>query len=66
MGIPNRTVTENERKFEKRRAAEEAERRRLERALEEGLQETFPGSDPVNVTQPPRSPQERPPSKRRA
>ncbi len=24
-------------------------------ALEEGLEETFPGSDPVNVTQPPPS-----------
>jgi hypothetical protein len=23
--------------------------------LEEGLEESFPGSDPVNVTQPPRS-----------
>jgi hypothetical protein len=28
------------------------EKRRLEEALEEGLKETFPGSDPVNVTQP--------------
>jgi hypothetical protein len=35
-----------------RRALAEAERCRLERALEEGLQETFPASDPVNVTQP--------------
>jgi hypothetical protein len=32
-----------------------AEKRRLDRALEEGLEETFPGSDPVNVTQPPPS-----------
>ena len=32
-----------------------AEKRRLEQALEEGLEETFPGSDPVNVTQPPPS-----------
>jgi hypothetical protein len=32
---------------------ESAEKRRLEQALEEGLEETFPGSDPVNVTQPP-------------
>jgi len=31
--------------------ADEAEKRRLEEALEE----TFPGSDPVNVTQPPPS-----------
>jgi hypothetical protein len=33
-------------------SAESAEKRRLDDALEEGLQETFPGSDPVNVTQP--------------
>ena len=26
-----------------------------ERALEEGLEESFPGSDPVNITQPSRS-----------
>jgi hypothetical protein len=32
--------------------AAEAEKRRLDEALEEGLEETFPGSDPVNVTQP--------------
>ena len=30
----------------------DAEKRRLEEALEEGLKETFPGSDPVSVTQP--------------
>jgi len=29
------------------------EKRRLDQALEEGLQETFPASDPVNVIQPP-------------
>lgn len=34
---------------------QELERRRLERALEEGLEETFPGSDPVNVIQPRRA-----------
>jgi hypothetical protein len=33
----------------------EAEKRRLEEALDEGLEETFPGSDPVSVTQPPPS-----------
>jgi hypothetical protein len=27
----------------------------VERALEQGLEESFPGSDPVNITQPPRS-----------
>jgi hypothetical protein len=34
------------------KAAEANEKCRLDRALEEGLEETFPGSDPVNVTQP--------------
>lgn len=35
--------------------ADTEEKRRLDDALEEGLEETFPGSDPVNVTQPPPS-----------
>lgn len=30
----------------------DSERRRLDEALEEGLEETFPASDPVNVVQP--------------
>ena len=34
-----------------------AEKRRLEEELEEGLEETFPGSDPVSVTQPAPSPE---------
>ena len=38
-----------------RKDAKTAEKRQLDRALEEGLEETFPGSDPVNVTQPPPS-----------
>ena len=35
--------------------AKGTEKRRLDEALEEGLEETFPGSDPVNVIQPPPS-----------
>jgi hypothetical protein len=35
-----------------RNADKDAEKRRLDDALDEGLEETFPGSDPVNVTQP--------------
>jgi hypothetical protein len=38
-----------------RKPRDSAEKRRLDDALEEGLEETFPGSDPVNVTQPPPS-----------
>lgn len=30
----------------------EKEKQRLDEALEEGLEETFPGSDPVSVVQP--------------
>jgi len=33
-------------------------RRRLERALDEGLKETFPASDPVAVTEPAPTPPE--------
>jgi hypothetical protein len=33
-------------------SADRDEKRRLDDALEEGLEETFPASDPVNVTQP--------------
>jgi hypothetical protein len=32
-----------------------SEKRRLDEALDEGLEETFPGSDPVSVVQPPPS-----------
>ena len=39
----------------KGKEADSEEKRRLDEALEEGLEETFPGSDPVNVTQPPPS-----------
>jgi len=51
MDIAKKTTPEDARKDE--------EKKRLERALEEGLEETFPASDPVNVTQPPQSRQDR-------
>jgi hypothetical protein len=34
---------------------DEKEKKRLDKALERGLEESFPASDPVNVTQPPKS-----------
>ncbi len=37
----------------KEKQPKDVEKRRLDDALEEGLEETFPASDPVNVTQPP-------------
>ncbi len=36
-----------------KRDREEAQKRRLEKSLERGLEDSFPGSDPINVTQPP-------------
>jgi hypothetical protein len=34
------------------KGSKSTEKRRLDDELEEGLEETFPGSDPVSVTQP--------------
>jgi hypothetical protein len=34
---------------------DEEHRQRLEKSLEQGLEDTFPASDPVNVVQPPPS-----------
>jgi hypothetical protein len=53
MAIPNKTVMENESLDEKRKREDAAKQRRLERSLEEGLENTFPASDAINVTQPP-------------
>jgi len=44
--------TPKERKSKQERNRSAIERRRLEAALEEGLEETFPASDPVAVTEP--------------
>ena len=53
MGIPNQTAAEHERDAKRKGDSDEARRRRLERSLEQGLEDTFPASDPINVTQPP-------------
>jgi hypothetical protein len=37
------------------RRRKEKEQKRLEKSLEQGLEDTFPASDPVAVTQPPKS-----------
>ncbi len=44
--------TPKARKSKQERDRKATERRRLEAALEEGLEETFPASDPVAVTEP--------------
>lgn len=41
-----------EQKAEGSRPADAERRKHLDRALEDGLENTFPGSDPVSVTQP--------------
>ena len=41
------------RRSSKPASAESEEKRKLDEALDEGLEETFPASDSVNVTQPP-------------
>jgi hypothetical protein len=43
----------------RRREQDEGRRKALDEALERGLEGTFPGSDPVSVTQPPPSPYDR-------
>ena len=53
MGIPNPTVTENGLDDKAKRDREEAQKRKLEKSLEQGLEDSFPASDPINVTQPP-------------
>jgi len=35
--------------------SKDKEQERLDKALDEGLEDSFPASDPVNVTQPPPS-----------
>jgi hypothetical protein len=56
MSIPNDSVMEHEfeekRRQEKSDQAKEAQRRSAEKSLDRGLEDSFPASDPVNVTQP--------------
>ncbi len=56
MGIPNDTVMQHEIEDKRRQEAEEerkaAQRRKAEQSLEEGLEDSFPASDAINVTQP--------------
>ncbi len=67
MGIPNDTVTENEIEEKRRQEAteefKEAQRRKAEKSLDRGLEDSFPASDPINVVQPPPSPQDRRPKR---
>jgi hypothetical protein len=57
MGIPNDSVTQNEieekRRQEAREEFREEQRRKAEKSLDRGLEDSFPASDPPNITQPP-------------
>jgi hypothetical protein len=48
---------------EKIEQRKEKERERAEESLEKGLEGTFPASDPVNVTQPPPSKEDKRPKR---
>jgi len=52
MTIPQRTVVEEELDDKTKRDREEVRKRKLEQSLERGLEDSFPASDPINVTQP--------------
>lgn len=41
------------------KAEDEKKRRKQDRKLDEALEETFPGSDPVSISQPAKSPQDK-------
>jgi hypothetical protein len=47
---------EDEADNKRRRGQDASCKKKLDDALERGLEDTFPGSDPVSVTQPPPSP----------
>lgn len=48
MAMQSDTLRPQDREKERK----EKERQRLEKSLEEGLEDSFPASDPINVTQP--------------
>jgi hypothetical protein len=64
---PNDAVSQADIDRKRRQEAREEERdacrHQADRSLDEGLEETFPASDPVNVTQPAKSPQDRKPAR---
>ncbi len=68
MGILNDTATDGDHSDRRRRQQileeqKAAQRRKVEQSLEEGLEDTFPASDPINVTQPARSIYDRAPKR---
>ena len=63
---PNDVVSQVDIDRKRRQEAQEEERESrhsADRSLEEGLEGTFPASDPPNVTQPGKSPEDRKPER---
>jgi hypothetical protein len=62
---PNDVVSQGDidrkRRQETREEQRNQDRHRADKSLESGLEESFPASDPVNVTQPAKSPQDKKP-----
>jgi hypothetical protein len=56
---PQERAMDTARKIDSDRNGKSEIDKQKDRALDEALKETFPASDPVNVTQPPKSRQER-------
>jgi hypothetical protein len=56
MGRSKKTVPDDKAPEEKHPESTAEHRRRLEKSLESGLEDTFPASDAINVVQPPPSP----------
>jgi hypothetical protein len=65
--VPNDVVSQadidRKRRHEAREEARDRGRHRADKSLERGLEDTFPASDPVNVTQPAKSPQDKKPAR---
>ena len=58
MRTPDHAVLDDAAPTDKKKQDPEA-RRREEKSLEKGLEDSFPGSDAVNVVQPPQSRQDK-------
>jgi hypothetical protein len=65
--VPNDVVSQadidRKRREEAREEQVESGKRKAEKSLERGLEDSFPASDPVNVTQPAKSPQDKKPAR---
>jgi hypothetical protein len=66
MGSSKEPVVDSDATEEKRPENPAERRRRLEKSLESGLEDTFPGSDAINIVQPAPTPYDKKTKKRDA